>query len=394
MTQSTKLIQPGSNLGLLVLLWLAGVYLRIPILVAPPLAPFIADDLGLSQALTGALTTLPVLMLAVGAMPGSLAIARIGPRATLALALVIVALGSGLRAFSPNAAMLLAASAIMGLGVAAMQPALPSLLRVWLRPYQLALGTAVYMNGMLVGEFVGAGITLPVVMPLVGDSWQWTLVAWSLPALGVAALLFLPRAVPLAADFKPAWIPDWRNPLTWRLGVLLGASGSMFFGTNAYMANLLEQRGELASLDNVLFWFNLAQVASSLVMLKMANYWVGRPGMIVVTLISALISLVFFLLTTGLLSIVFAFVMSMTAGIMLILLVALPPRVASTADTGRLAAGNFTIGYTLSFTIPMVGGVIADATGQAWHAIAVMIAYGTLTLPIALTLKLPTQSDS
>lgn len=62
-----------------VLLWLAGVYLRIPVLVAPPLAPFIGDELALTQALTGALTTLPILMLAIGSMPGSLAIARIGP---------------------------------------------------------------------------------------------------------------------------------------------------------------------------------------------------------------------------------------------------------------------------------------------------------------------------
>jgi len=43
-----------------VLLWLAGVYLRIPVLVALPLAPFISDELSLSQALTGALTTLPI----------------------------------------------------------------------------------------------------------------------------------------------------------------------------------------------------------------------------------------------------------------------------------------------------------------------------------------------
>ena len=81
---------PARLLPVAVLLWLAGVYLRIPVLVAPPLAPFIGDELALTQALTGALTTLPILMLAIGAMPGSLAIARIGPRNTLALAMVML----------------------------------------------------------------------------------------------------------------------------------------------------------------------------------------------------------------------------------------------------------------------------------------------------------------
>jgi hypothetical protein len=100
-----------------VLLWLAGLYLRIPLLVAPALAPFIADELMLSQALTGALTTLPVLMLAVGSMPGSLAISRFGPRNTLALSLVIVALGSASRGLAPDMFVLMAASAVMGLGI-------------------------------------------------------------------------------------------------------------------------------------------------------------------------------------------------------------------------------------------------------------------------------------
>jgi len=222
-----------------VLLWLAGVYLRIPILVAPPLAPFISDELGLSQALTGALTTLPILMLAVGAMPGSLAIARIGPRNTLALAMVIMVIGSAGRGLSPDTLTLMLASAVMGFGVAMMQPSLPALLPRWLEPRQLAIGSAIYMNGMLMGEFIGAGITLPLLMPLMDNSWQATLLAWSLPALLVAGALFLPRRDMARPVRKPSWLPDWKNPLTLRIGLLLGLSGSLFFGLNAYMGSLL-----------------------------------------------------------------------------------------------------------------------------------------------------------
>lgn len=375
-------------LPLLILLWLAGLYLRIPVLVAPALAPFIAHDLALSQALTGALTTVPVLMLAVGALPGSLAISRLGPRATVALALMVVAIGSTLRGIAPDALTLLAASALMGLGIAVMQPALPALLTVWLTPAHLALGTAVYMNGMLMGEFIGAGVTLPVLMPLTGDSWRLTLMAWSLPALLVAAALFLPRVAATGSARRPAWLPDWRNPLTWQLGLLLGASGALFFGTNAYMANILDERGALASLDRTLFWFNLAQVVASLVMLKTSRYWVGRRSMITVMLACAIVSLSLFLLTDGLLSIAFAFLMSLTAGILLILLVALPPLVSASGDTGRLSAGNFTIGYTLSFGLPMLGGVIADATGVPAHALVTLIVYAVAMVPLTFTLRL------
>ncbi|MGM0768247.1 MAG: CynX/NimT family MFS transporter [Pseudomonadota bacterium] len=381
----------ASLLPVAVLLWLAGVYLRIPVLVAPPLAPFISDELALSQALTGALTTLPILMLAVGSIPGSLAIARLGPRNTLALAMVIMVIGSAGRGLVPDTFSLMLASAVMGFGVAMMQPALPALLTRWLEPHQLALGSAIYMNGMLMGEFIGAGITLPVLMPLLDNSWRATILAWSLPALLVAAALFLPRRDRARPVRKVAWLPDWRNPLTLRIGLLLGLSGSMFFGLNAYMGNLLQQQGHFEKLSQALFWYNIAQVFASLVMLKMARYWVGRRSLIIIMATISIIGTVSTVLTTGWWSIASATLMSFSAGILLILLVAVPPLVMPSEETGRLSAGTFLVGYTLAFSVPMLGGVLADWTGDVRHALMVMIAYSLLVLPLAFTLDLKKQ---
>lgn len=371
-----------------VLLWLAGVYLRIPVLVAPPLAPFIGDELALSQALTGALTTLPILMLAVGSMPGSLAIARIGPRNTLALAMIIMVIGSAGRGLVPDTLSLMIASAVMGIGVSMMQPALPALLPRWLEPHHLALGTAIYMNGMLMGEFIGAGITLPVLMPLLDDSWRATLLTWSLPALLVAAALFLPKRDRARPVRKVAWLPDWHNPLTLRLGLLLGLSGSLFFGLNAYMANLLQQQGQFHRLADALFWYNLAQVAASLIMLKMARRWIGRTGVIATLASLSILGAIGAIVFTGWWSIVSATAMSLVAGMLLVSLVAIPPLVVNAAETGRLSAGTFLVGYTVAFVVPMVGGLLADWTGDARHALLTMIAYAILVLPLAFTLNL------
>ncbi|HET8848502.1 MAG TPA: MFS transporter [Marinobacter sp.] len=384
---------PARLLPVAVLLWLAGVYLRIPVLVAPPLAPFIADELSLSNSLTGALTTLPILMLAVGAIPGSLAISRIGPRNTLALAMVIMVIGSAGRGLVPDTLSLMLMSAVMGLGVAMMQPALPALLPRWLQPHHLAIGSAIYMNGMLMGEFIGAGITLPVLMPALDNSWRATLVVWSLPALLVAAALFLPRRDLARPVRRAAWLPDWRNPLTLKLGLLLGLSGSMFFGLNAYMANLLEQQGHFDKLANALFWYNFAQVAASLMMLKMARRWVGRRSLIVVMAALSIAGTTGAVLLEGWPAILSATLMSFFAGILLILLVALPPLLVHSAETGRLSAGTFLVGYTLAFSVPMIGGAVADWTGDIRHAVFFMIGYSLLVLPLALTLDLRSQRD-
>ncbi|BEH12709.1 MFS transporter [Marinobacter shengliensis] len=371
-----------------VLLWLAGVYLRIPVLVAPPLAPFISDELGLTQALTGALTTLPILMLAIGAMPGSLAISRIGPRNTLAMAMVIMVIGSAGRGLVPDTTTLMVASAVMGLGVAMMQPALPALLPRWLAPHHLAIGSAIYMNGMLMGEFIGAGITLPVLMPLLDNSWRATLLVWSLPALLVAAALFLPKRDLARPVRRSAWLPDWKNPLTLRIGLLLGLSGSMFFGLNAYMGNLLAQQGHFEKLADALFWYNFAQVVASLLMLKMARFWVGKRSMIILMAVLSIVGTSGTIVLEGWPAIFSATLMSFVAGILLILLVALPPLLVRSEETGRLSAGTFLVGYTLAFSVPMIGGLIADWSGDIRHAIMVMVGYSLLVLPIAFTLDL------
>ncbi|MDX1560452.1 MAG: MFS transporter [Marinobacter sp.] len=384
---------PARLLPVAVLLWLAGVYLRIPVLVAPPLAPFISDELALTQALTGALTTLPILMLAIGSMPGSLAISRIGPRNTLALAMVIMVIGSAGRGLMPDTLTLMIASAVMGIGVSMMQPSLPALLPRWLEPHHLALGSAIYMNGMLMGEFIGAGITLPVLMPLLDNSWRATLLAWSLPGLLIAAALFLPKRDRAKPVRKVAWLPDWHNPLTLRIGLLLGLSGSLFFGLNAYMGNLLQHQGQFDKLPDALFWYNLAQVFASLIMLKMARYWVGRRGVIATLASISLLGAIGAVMLTGWWSIVSATLMSLVAGMLLILLVAIPPLVVSAAETGRLSAGTFLVGYTVAFCVPMLGGLVADWTGDARHALMLMITYGLLVLPLAFTLNLERKKD-
>ena len=151
------------------------------------------------------------------------------------------------------------ASAVMGLGVAMMQPALPALLPRWLEPHHIALGSAIYMNGMLMGEFIGAGITLPVLMPLLDNSWRATVLAWSLPALLVVPPCFA-QTGPGPARTQSRLAARLEKPVTLRLGLLLGLSGSMFFGLNAYMGNLLEQQGRIGLLSEALFWYNIASL--------------------------------------------------------------------------------------------------------------------------------------
>jgi MFS transporter, CP family, cyanate transporter len=68
---------------LLIVMWLAGIDLRLTLLAVPPLLPLIHADLQLDEKGIAALSTLPVLVFGLAAVPGSLLIARVGPRRAL-----------------------------------------------------------------------------------------------------------------------------------------------------------------------------------------------------------------------------------------------------------------------------------------------------------------------
>jgi cyanate permease len=177
---------------LLGLMWLAGSDLRLTLLAVPPVLPLIHRDLNLDEKGVAALSGLPVLLLGIAAVPGSLLIARVGPRRALIFGLAVIGLSSALRGLGPGVPVLFAMTFCMGVGISFCQPTLPTLVRQWF-PHAVTRATGFWSNGLLVGELLSAALTLPVVLPLVG-SWEACFVMWSASAvIGLVPLSILAR---------------------------------------------------------------------------------------------------------------------------------------------------------------------------------------------------------
>jgi CP family cyanate transporter-like MFS transporter len=226
----------------LALLWLAGIDLRLTLLALAPLLPLIHQQLDLDEKGVAALATLPVMLLGIAAIPGSLLIARIGARRALLGGLVLIGLGSALRGAGSSFPMLFGMTFVMGVGIAISQPAFPALVRQWY-PNAVARATGVWSNGLLVGELMGAALTLPLVLPLAGGSWELTLAIWSVPVFLTAALLALrtPHNTVEARSWRGTGLPDFRRPLTWQLGLLQSSASLMYFGSNTFIPDYLHQ---------------------------------------------------------------------------------------------------------------------------------------------------------
>jgi CP family cyanate transporter-like MFS transporter len=381
----------SSALLLSAVLWLVGADLRLTVLAVPPVLPLIHRDFAFSERAVGALSGLPVLLFGLAAIPGSLLIARLGSRRAAIAGLLVVAAASAARGLGPSAPMLFAMTFVMAAGVAVVQPALPALVGAWF-PRRPGFATAVYANGLLIGEALPVALTIPLVLPLVGGGWPASFAVWAAP-VALTALLLAACPEPSSAATRSAvparWWPDWRSLPTWQLGLMLGGTGGLYFTSNALIPDYLHAIGRPDLVTAGLSALNLGQLPASLLLLAAARRLGGSKPVIVGMQIAGLLGIAALLAAGPWLTVVGAGVIGFCCAFTLIVTLALPPQLAAAHDVHRLSAGMFAIGYTLSCLVPLAGGAIWDATGLPFAGFAAPATAALIVLGTALSFRFP-----
>jgi MFS transporter, CP family, cyanate transporter len=388
-----KHIAPSARSGIvaLSLLWLSGACLRLTVLAVPPVVPLLHADLHLSETAIGWLSSLPPMLFAIAAVPGALLIARFGIVPALVVGLLLNAAGSAARAVFSDPAFLYASTIVMAAGVSIMQPSLPPLVRTWF-PQRIGFATAVYTTGLLIGEVLAAGLTIPLILPLVHNSWRLNFVVWSIPVLATALLvaLYAPKlggaksAVPAAGR---RWWPDWRRPLIWKLGLILGSVNATYFVTNAFLPDYMTADGRPDLISSALTAINLGQLPAAFLMLGVAGRLVTKPWAYATTGTLALVCLIGMLTMHGPWIVFWAAILGFTGAVTLILALALPSVLSAPDDVHRTSAGMFTISYSLAMALSVVGGWLWDFTHSPIAGFAPVAVCALLIIVLASTVK-------
>jgi CP family cyanate transporter-like MFS transporter len=382
------------------LLFIAGVAMRMTLLVMPPVIPLVHDDLHMSETQVGLLVGLPLAVFAVAAVPGSLLIARIGATLAVTLGMAIAAIAGGARAAAVDVWTLYAAAIVSGFGIALMQPGMPTLVRDWL-PKRIAFGTIGYSAGMLMGATFPAVFTIGYVLPAVGGSWRLDVLLWALPAILIAPvfLLLSPKkrvGRDIVAASMGRWWPDWKNPVVWMLGFTFASNNSPYFVTSAFLGDYLVTLGKPELLGSALGWLNGSQIVALAVLFLAADrlhmrawpFLVFGPLMLVAFLVIIFVhSSIAIIAATAVIGIAAA--VTMTA------ILALPAFLSRPGDVPRTAAGMFTVSYTCAIIIPTICGALWDLTGRPWTAfVPLCICAVALTVlgTIVTRFRLPTES--
>lgn len=378
----TKLALPT-----LVLAWLAAVNGRAPQLSLGPTLPLVTRDLGLPSTLAGLVVGLPLLLMGLLALPGGWLVDRVGAGRALAVALAAVAAGGAGRGFATSPGAFVLATAVLGTGIAAMQPALPALARAAL-PHRPALATAVYFNGLILGVFAGAAL-VPAFLRLSGAA-SWRGVYWIWGAYGLACALlwwgFSNRSgAGVAAGFnrRPPHLvhavrESFRIPGFTATALAFGAQSAIFYGFVGWLPTELVRAGWTVA---------QASAPASLVAVGALVAGFGTPALVDVAgrrpvFVGA--GLACTLAATGVLvaptsaAWLWAFLAGFGTTVAFGAALAVPAEVAPGDRVGVVAGSLLTLGYVMSALGPLPMGALLDLTGATGPSWAYMVLVGLL----------------
>lgn len=395
-TKVPSMSKDSTSRASLLMLWTCGASLRLSVWAVAPIIPIIKQDLHLSGTEVGLLFGVPVILFAIAATPGSTLVARFGVRSTLLTGLAIAALGGALRGLTSNAWQLFLTSIVMSSGIAIMQPALAAAVRAWI-PERATFGTAVYTNGLMIGQVIPVATMLPLVLPHLG-SWRAALGIWSIPLVGTAILVAIlhPRSTPHAIAGDPVrWLPEWNSWLNWRIGLILGSIISTFFCINGFLPAYLNGNGHPELISTALTALNLGQIPTSFLLLLAADKVQGRRwpyllfGPLFVACVIGIMS------SASYWSVFWAALVGATTGAALALGLALAPLLRRHPDdVARTSAAAIAISFSFAMLISFLSGAAWDMAGEVYVAL-IPIFLGTLPISIlAPTLALGTTEPS
>lgn len=144
-----------------------------------PLVEPITAELGIGHATMGAILGAWPLVYIVAAIPCGIALDRLGPRAALLVAALIMSASGIARSLAGNEAILFAAVALFGLGGPLISIGAPKLVARWFEGESRGLAMGVYITGPSLGGIAALSLTNGLLMPLTGGDWRAVLLIYA-----------------------------------------------------------------------------------------------------------------------------------------------------------------------------------------------------------------------
>jgi len=251
--------------------------------MAPLIAPITAE-LNIGHSTIGAILGAWPLVYIVAAVPCGLLLDRLGARAALLAAALLMAASGVARALADNGAVLFAAVALFGVGGPLISIGAPKLISHWFEGPSRGTAMGIYITGPSLGAIAALSLTNAVLMPLTGGEWRSVLFIYAVFVAASGGLWLTLASHPAAAGARGAEEDEDKKfdlaAFSEILGlaevrVVLAMSIGIFFinhGLNNWLPELLRSHGLSAASAG--YWASIPTavgVAGSLVIPRLAT---------------------------------------------------------------------------------------------------------------------------
>lgn len=238
----------GRLAALTVAVMFTAALLRAPIIAVAPVAGTIGADLGVSAAVVGLLTSIPVLAFAICSPIAVWVIRRGGIDFALSLCLAGAIIGCVIRSAGGLSAALIG-TAVIGLFLTIGNVVVPIIITREFPRERAHFMTGVYTSAINIGTMTVTFATAPLAEQI---GWRGAIVVWA--GFGVVALAvwiglhgirgaLTPRPGSASVPRGEAPPSVMRSASTWLLGAAFAGQAFSFYGVTAWLPSLLEDEG-------------------------------------------------------------------------------------------------------------------------------------------------------
>ncbi|KWA08901.1 MFS transporter [Burkholderia territorii] len=368
-----RFTSPGWRLAAIVLV---GLNLRPALAAIGPLLDMIQRATGIGDGAASLLTTIPILLMGLGALNARRLQRMTGIAGGVWLGVALIGLACASRIGARHAWLLLASACCAGVGIAMVQALLPGFVKAH---FATRIGGAM---GVYSTAIMGGAVLASVVAPFAAARWGWlvALAGWALPA-ALAAL-----AWPLASrggdpltsgptSGSTVQARPSRSPRAWRLAMFFGIATGAYTLVLAWLPPYYMRLGwSPTAAGGLLGGVTLAEVVAGLAVSATIDRLPDRRPALHAAIASLLAGLLVMLAAPQGLALPAALLLGAGIGALFPLsLIVTVDHAATPAEAASLTGFVQGIGYLIAGLFPFAAGIVRQRLADlspAWVAMA------------------------
>ncbi|MCA8104007.1 MULTISPECIES: MFS transporter [Burkholderia] len=366
-----RFTSPGWRLAAIVLV---GLNLRPALAAIGPLLDMIQRATGIGDGAASLLTTIPILLMGLGALSARRLQCLTGIAGGVWLGVALIALACASRVGAQHAWLLLASACCAGVGIAMVQALLPGFVKAH---FATRIGGAM---GVYSTSIMGGAVLASVVAPFAAVRWGWlaALAGWALPAALTALAWPLASRGGDALASGPVSVSGAqpsRSPRAWRLALFFGIATGAYTLVLAWLPPYYTRLGwSPTAAGSLLGGVTFAEVVAGLTVSATIDRLPDRRPALHAAIASLLVGLLVMLAAPDALALPAALLLGAGIGALFPLsLIVTVDHATTPADAASLTGFVQGIGYLIAGLFPFAAGIVrqhlADLT-PAWIAMA------------------------